>query len=64
MCEEKNEEKEEEGDEEEEVVVVVVEALECLSTSAFPPIAETRTLWEEACSGAFHAQPMKGEFRR
>lgn len=48
----KNEEKEEEGDEEEEVVVVVVEALECLSTSAFPPIAETRTLWEEACSGA------------
>lgn len=59
----KNEEKEEEGDEEEEVVVVV-EALECLSTSAFPPIAETRTLWEEAGSGAFHAQPMKGEFRR
>lgn len=38
-------------------------ALECLSTSALLPSAETGTLWEQACSGVFHAPCMEGELR-
>lgn len=38
-------------------------ALECLSTSALLPSAETGTLWEQACSGVFYVQCMEGELR-
>lgn len=38
-------------------------ALECLSTSALRPSAETGTLWEQACSGVFYVQCMEGELR-
>lgn len=38
-------------------------ALECLSTSALQPRAETGTLWEQACSGVFYGQCMEGELR-
>lgn len=38
-------------------------ALECLSTSALRPSAETGTLWEQACSGTFYVQCMEGELR-
>lgn len=38
-------------------------ALECLSTSALLPSAETGTLWEQVCSGVFYAQCMQGELR-
>lgn len=38
-------------------------ALECLSTSALLPSAETGTLWEQACSGVFCVQCMQGEPR-
>ncbi len=38
-------------------------ALECLSTSALLPSAETGTLWEQACSGVFYGLYMEGELR-
>lgn len=38
-------------------------ALECLSTSALLPSAETGTLWEQACSGVFYVRCMEGESR-
>ena len=38
-------------------------ALECLSTSALLPSAETGTLWEQACSGVFYVRCMGGELR-
>lgn len=51
------------------VCVVVVEGvqtctLECLSTSAWLPCAETGTLWERAGSGSLYTQGMKGELRK
>ncbi len=39
-------------------------ALECLSTSALLPCAETGTLWEQVHSGVFYVQCMEGELKR
>lgn len=38
--------------------------LDCLSTSALLPCAETRTLWERAGSGSLYVQGTEGELRK